>query len=117
MSTAPPPTPRDESSSVAGQQIGVGQVLEHVRKPHEIGMAHVVEFNNVTKTYNAGTEQAFTAIQNVHFVVADLPNKGEFISVLGPSGCGKSTILRLIAGLAPQHPATSGAVLVLGRPV
>jgi NitT/TauT family transport system ATP-binding protein len=80
-------------------------------------MAHVVEFNNVAKTYNEGTEQAFTAIKNVNFVVADLPGKGEFISVLGPSGCGKSTILRLIAGLAPQHPATSGEVLVLGRPV
>src|SRR5213594_1847414 len=35
----------------------------------------------------------------------------------GLSGCGKSTILRLIAGLPPQHPATTGSVLVLGRPV
>src|SRR3954464_2618409 len=41
----------------------------------------------------------------------------EFITILGPSGCGKSTILRLIAGLAPQHPASSGTVQVLGRPV
>src|SRR5262245_41658736 len=117
MSTATSSTPQDESNAPAGQQTGVGQVLERVREPTEIGMAHVVEFNSGTKTYNAGTEQDFTTIQNVHFVVADLPNKGEFISVLGPSGCGKSTILRLIAGLAPQHPATSGAVLVLGRPV
>jgi NitT/TauT family transport system ATP-binding protein len=37
--------------------------------------------------------------------------------VLGPSGCGKSTILRLIAGLAPQHPATVGDVRVMGKPV
>jgi NitT/TauT family transport system ATP-binding protein len=37
--------------------------------------------------------------------------------VLGPSGCGKSTILRLIAGLEPQHPATTGEVLVLGKPI
>ena len=54
---------------------------------------------SVTKTYNAGTPQAFTAIRDVTFVVEDLPGKGEFICVLGPSGCGKSTILRLIAGL------------------
>ena len=42
------------------------------------------------------------------FVVEDLPDKGEFVCVLGPSGCGKSTILRLIAGLEPQHPPTIG---------
>ena len=47
----------------------------------------------------------------------DLPGKGEFICVLGPSGCGKSTILRLIAGLRPQHPPTSGEVIVMGQPV
>jgi NitT/TauT family transport system ATP-binding protein len=39
------------------------------------------------------------------------------VCVLGPSGCGKSTILRLIAGLEPQHPATQGDVLVKGQPV
>jgi NitT/TauT family transport system ATP-binding protein len=116
MSTTPVPT-TSESAEPAAQIIGVSQVLDHVRLPREIGLAHVVEFNNVTKTYNAGTEQAFTAIRGVNFVVADLPGKGEFISVLGPSGCGKSTILRLIAGLAPQFPATSGEVLVLGKPV
>jgi NitT/TauT family transport system ATP-binding protein len=39
----------------------------------------------------------------------------EFVTILGPSGSGKSTILRLIAGLRPQHPATSGSVLVSGQ--
>ncbi|MBP7933366.1 MAG: ABC transporter ATP-binding protein [Phycisphaerae bacterium] len=77
----------------------------------------MVQFNRVTKTYNPGQANEYTAITEVTFVVEDLANKGEFICVLGPSGCGKSTILRLIAGLEPQHPATSGEVLVLGRPV
>ena len=77
----------------------------------------MVEFRHVTKTYNVGQPNAFTAIRDVTFVVEDLPDKGEFICILGPSGCGKSTILRLIAGLAPQHPATVGEVLVLGKPV
>jgi len=95
----------------------MGQVLDHVRQPDELKVPHVVEFRNVTKTYNAGQPNAYTAIKDVTFVVADLPNKGEFVCVLGPSGCGKSTILRLIAGLEPQHPATSGDVLVLGKPV
>lgn len=77
----------------------------------------VVDFQNVSKTFDAGTPRAFTAIQDVNFAVEDLPKIGEFIGILGPSGCGKSTVLRLIAGLAPQFPATAGAVLVNGAPV
>ncbi|HUQ79724.1 MAG TPA: ABC transporter ATP-binding protein [Gemmatimonadaceae bacterium] len=73
----------------------------------------IVVFDRVTKTYDNG----FTAIKDVSFVVDDLPEKMEFITILGPSGCGKSTVLRLIAGLTPQFPATSGTVLVGGKPV
>ena len=105
------------AQSVPATSVGMGQVLEHVREPAELAAPPVVEFRNVTKTFNAGTSSAFTAIRNVTFVVEDLPDKGEFVCVLGPSGCGKSTILRLIAGLAPQHPATEGDVLVLNEPV
>ena len=73
----------------------------------------VVVFDRVTKTYDNG----FTAIKDVSFVVEDTPDRMEFVTILGPSGCGKSTVLRLIAGLTPQHPPTSGAVLVGGNPV
>jgi NitT/TauT family transport system ATP-binding protein len=73
----------------------------------------IVEFRNVTKIYDGGT----VAIKDVSFRVDDLAGKGEFITILGPSGCGKSTVLRLIAGLTPQHPPTSGDVLVLGQNV
>jgi NitT/TauT family transport system ATP-binding protein len=78
---------------------------------------NVVEFRYVTKTYNAGRSNAFTAIRDITFAVEDIPDKGEFICVLGPSGSGKSTILRLIAGLEPQHPPTTGEVLVQGQSV
>jgi NitT/TauT family transport system ATP-binding protein len=77
------------------------------------GPSYVVSFDKVGKTYSDG----FTAIRDVTFKVEDRPEQMEFVTVLGPSGCGKSTILRLIAGLGPQHPATTGEVLVLGRPV
>jgi len=107
----------DRAPSPAAQPVGMGQVLDHVRQPEELAAPHIVEFRQVTKTYNAGSANAFTAIKDVTFVVEDLPEKGEFVCILGPSGCGKSTILRLIAGLEPQHPATTGEVLVLGRPV
>jgi NitT/TauT family transport system ATP-binding protein len=101
----------------AAEQVGIGQVLDHVRKPEEIKTPHVVEFRRVTKTYNVDRANQFTAIRDVNFVVADLPKKGEFVCILGPSGCGKSTILRLIAGLEPQHPPTVGEVLVFGKHV
>lgn len=78
--------------------------------------APVVEFRSVTKTYTAGS-RSLTAVRDVTFTVEDKPGRGEFVAILGPSGCGKSTILRLIAGLGPQHPPTSGEVLVKRRPV
>lgn len=109
--------PATEATPAAGRPIGMGEILPTVRAPEEIKRPAVVTFNHVTKTYNSGQPNAFTAIKNVTFVVEDLPDKGEFVCVLGPSGCGKSTILRLIAGLEPQHPATTGELLVFGQPV
>jgi len=107
-----------ESQPVATPtSVGMGQVVNRFCKPKELGLPRVVEFRNVKKTYNAGMPNEYTAIRNVNFFVEDLPNKGEFVCILGPSGCGKSTILRLIAGLSPQHPPTSGDVLVQGLPV
>jgi ABC-type nitrate/sulfonate/bicarbonate transport system ATPase subunit len=77
----------------------------------------VVEMRDVTKTFNQGRADAFTAIRGVTFRVDDLPGKGELITMVGPSGCGKSTVLRIIAGLEPHFPPTSGEVLVRGEPV
>jgi NitT/TauT family transport system ATP-binding protein len=74
--------------------------------------ANVVDFQRVTKRFGD-----LTVIRDVTFFVTDLPDKGEFVALLGPSGCGKSTVLRLIAGLRPQHPPSSGTVLVGGKPV
>jgi NitT/TauT family transport system ATP-binding protein len=76
----------------------------------------IVEFKSVTKSFGEGPD-AFTAIRDLSFRVEDTPEVGEFVAVLGPSGCGKSTVLRLIAGLSPQHPPTSGEVLVGEKPV
>ena len=72
----------------------------------------VVTFKNVTKLFGDTP-----AIKDVTFTVENAPGRGEFIPILGPSGCGKSTVLRLIAGLRPHFPATTGEVLVAGKPV
>ena len=81
-------------------------------EPAAAAAPHVVEFANVTKRFGP-----LTVIRDVTFSVPDLPGAGEFVAILGPSGCGKSTVLRLIAGLAPHHPASEGIVLVGGKPV
>jgi NitT/TauT family transport system ATP-binding protein len=65
-----------------------------------------VSVQNLTKEFPGGVR----ALEGLTF---DLP-KGELTSIIGPSGCGKTTTLKIIAGLVE---ATSGQVLVDGRPV
>src|SRR5215207_3642139 len=95
--------------------------MSEVTKPSDSpsqssALPELVVFRNVTKRFGEG-EQAKVAIQDVSFVIEDLPNVGELITIVGPSGCGKSTVLRIIAGLAPHFPPTSGEARVFGKPV
>lgn len=73
---------------------------------------HVVEFKNVTKCFNGKP-----VLDDISFLVEDIPNQGELVTVVGQSGCGKSTLCKLIAGLQPHHPATKGEVLAFGEKV
>lgn len=77
----------------------------------------VVEFRDVTKTFNPGTPLEFTALKDVNFRVEDLPGYGEFVAMVGPSGCGKSTVLNLIHGFPDVYPPSKGEVLVREKPV
>ena len=76
----------------------------------------VVSFKNVSKSFGSGPG-AKLALQDVNFAIEDLPHIGELITIVGPSGCGKSTVLRILAGLKPHFPPSSGEVLVLGKSV
>jgi ABC-type nitrate/sulfonate/bicarbonate transport system permease component/ABC-type nitrate/sulfonate/bicarbonate transport system ATPase subunit len=112
---------------IAGLAFGIDRFLGWVQRglfPYrqDSGMSQmadelIVEFQGVSKTYDAEGSGATTAIRDISFEVANKPGRGEIVSLLGPSGCGKSTILRLIAGLRPQFPATTGTVKVMGKPV
>ena len=85
-------------------------------EPKLLNRLDVVSFKNVSKTFGSGPE-AKVAVKDVSFTIEDAPHVGELITIVGPSGCGKSTVLRILAGLKPHFPQTSGEVLVLGKPV
>jgi NitT/TauT family transport system ATP-binding protein len=103
--------------STGEQGTQAGAETAEAERPREVAAVTpappIVEFRRVGKTYDNG----LTAIRDVTFRVDDHPGRGEFVCILGPSGCGKSTILRLIAGLRPQHPASTGMVQVGGAAV
>ncbi len=61
----------------------------------------MIEFRNVSKVYNNGTE----ALHNINLKV----EKGEFVFIVGSSGAGKSTFLKLIT--CEQRP-NDGQVLI-----
>jgi cell division transport system ATP-binding protein len=65
----------------------------------------VIQLENVSKIYPAGTRPALDSISLE-------VEKGEFIFLIGQSGSGKSTVLRLILR---EEKATTGEVTVNGR--
>ena len=77
----------------------------------------VVEFREVSKTFNPGKPTEFTALRDLSFRIDDVPDYGECFAIVGPSGCGKSTVLNLIQGFSDVYPPTTGQVLVRGERV
>ena len=66
----------------------------------------MIEFRNVSKVYNNGTD----ALHNINLKV----EKGEFVFIVGSSGAGKSTFLKLIT--CEERP-NEGQVLIDGQDI
>ena len=55
----------------------------------------MIEFKHITKTYGAGTPEAYTALRDASFSI----HEGEFVAIMGPSGSGKSTLMHILGCL------------------
>ena len=67
----------------------------------------VLEFKNVTKSYQDGNKE-IEALKQTNFKIEE----GQFIAIIGPSGSGKSTFLTLAGGL--QTPS-KGQIIINGK--
>ena len=70
----------------------------------------ILQVQNLTHTYSAGTPFEHIALDNVSFSV----NRGEFIGIIGHTGSGKSTLMQHLNGLLKP---TSGTVLLDGKDI
>ena len=68
---------------------------------------NVLEFRNVTKSYQDGNKE-IEALKETNFKIEE----GQFIAIIGPSGSGKSTFLTLAGGL--QTPS-KGQIIINGK--
>ena len=70
-------------------------------------MAPILQVQNLTHIYSAGTPFEHKALDNMNFSV----ERGEFIGIIGHTGSGKSTLMQHLNGLLKP---TSGKVLLDG---
>ena len=67
----------------------------------------MLELINVCKTFNPGTVNAKTALNDLNLTL----NDGDFVTVIGGNGAGKSTMLNAIAG---SFQIDSGKIVIEG---
>ena len=70
----------------------------------------MLEIQNVSKTFNAGTVNQKTALNGLNLKL----NEGDFVTVIGGNGAGKSTMLNAVAGV---WPVDMGKIIIDGKDI
>lgn len=70
----------------------------------------MLEISNISKTFNPGTVNAKTALDNLSLSV----KKGDFITIIGANGAGKSTLFNAVAG---DFTTDSGRIMLDGADI
>lgn len=73
-------------------------------------MEPILQVQDLTHTYSAGTPFEHTALENINFTV----HRGEFIGIIGHTGSGKSTLMQHLNGLLKP---TAGNILLDGQDI
>jgi energy-coupling factor transport system ATP-binding protein len=73
-------------------------------------VAPILQVQNLTHIYSAGTPFEHKALDNMNFSV----ERGEFVGIIGHTGSGKSTLMQHLNGLLKP---TSGKVLLDGKDI
>ena len=73
-------------------------------------MEPILQVQNLTHTYSAGTPFEHTALEHINFTV----HRGEFIGIIGHTGSGKSTLMQHLNGLLKP---TAGTILLDGKDI
>lgn len=70
----------------------------------------MVRLESVSKTFNMGTVDQKTAIDNISLTIKE----GDFITIIGSNGAGKTTLFNLVSG---SYFPTSGNIIINERDV
>lgn len=73
-------------------------------------LKNMLEISNLCKTFNVGTINEVTSLQNVTLSIEE----GSFVCVLGTNGSGKSTLLNAVAG---TFLTDSGTIILKGKDI
>ncbi len=84
-----------------------GKYFSKPRQERQRRVQKMLEIQNVSKTFNAGTVNEKTALNGLNLKL----NEGDFVTVIGGNGAGKSTMLNAVAGV---WPVDEGKILIDG---
>ena len=112
----PQPQPQPQKPQQPQQQPATQTApVQNVAPTITVATPHtdVFTLENINLSFDTSNGK-FTLFDNFNFRIEDIPNEGQFVSILGASGSGKSQILKLLSGLSKPQ---SGSIKFYGKEI